>query len=104
MRQCGSGRNSEFWQEQGGGGYALDEVPVLFLGRWGVSLRCRHISGVQNGASDALSRNALPSFQRLVPGANESATVLPDRLLECLVLGTPDWTKVDWTSMFSRSF
>ena len=76
----------------------------FFLARWGVSLRCRHIPGVQNGAADALLRNAFPSFQRLVPGANESATVLPDRLLECLVLGTPDWTKVDWTSMFSRSF
>ncbi len=74
----------------------------FFLARWGVSLKCRHIPGVLNGAADALSRNALPSFQRLVPGANESPTVLPDRLLECLVLGTPDWTRVDWIGMFRR--
>ncbi len=75
----------------------------FFLARWEVSLRCRHLPGAQNGAADALSRNALPSFQRLVPEANETATVLPDRLLECLVLGTPDWTMVDWISMFRRS-
>ena len=43
----------------------------FFLARWGVSLKCRHIPGVQNGAADALSRNALPSFQRLVPEVNE---------------------------------
>ncbi len=65
----------------------------FFLARWGVSLKCRHIPGVQNGAADALSRNALPSFQRLVPEVNELPTVLPDRLLESLVHGTPGWTR-----------
>ena len=64
----------------------------FFLDRWEVSLVCRHIPGVQNGAADALSRNALPSFQRMVPGASEVPTDLPDVLLECLVQGTPDWT------------
>ena len=34
-----------------------------------MSLVCRHIPGTQNGAADALSRNALSSFQRLMPGA-----------------------------------
>ncbi len=43
----------------------------FFLARWGVSLRCRNLPGAQNGAADALSRNALPSFQRLVPEANK---------------------------------
>ncbi len=43
----------------------------FFLAWWGVSVKCRHIPGVQNGAADALSRNALPSFQHLVPEVNE---------------------------------
>ena len=49
----------------------------FILARWEVSLVCSHIPGVQNGAADALSRNALSSFQRLVPGARVAPTVLP---------------------------
>ena len=75
----------------------------FFLARWEVSLVCRHIPGIQNSAVDALSRNALPSFQRMVPGASEVPTALPDVLLECLVQGTPDWTSVDWITLFSHS-
>ena len=59
----------------------------FFLARGSVSLVCRHIPGIQNGAADALSRNALLSFQQMMPGASESPTVLPDRLLKCLVQG-----------------
>ena len=76
----------------------------FFLARWSVSLVCRHIPGIQNGAADALSRNALLSFQRIMPGASESPTVLPDRLLKCLVQGSPDWTSIDWITMFRHSF
>ncbi len=68
----------------------------FFLARWGISLVCRHVPGSLNGAADALSQNAFPSFQRLVPGASITPTVIPDNLLQCLVLGTPDWTKLDW--------
>ena len=42
---------------------------LSFLARWEVSLICRHIPGVENGAADALSRDDLQSFQRLVPEA-----------------------------------
>ena len=75
----------------------------FFLARWGVSSVCRHIPGVQNGAADALPRDDLPSFQRLVPQADRTPTVLPDNLLQSLVLGTPDWTRVDWIALFGRS-
>ncbi len=75
----------------------------FFLARWGVSLGCKHIPGVRNSAADALSRGNLPSFQRLVPDADERPTVLPDILLQCLVSGTPDWTKVDWIALFRHS-
>ena len=49
----------------------------FFLARWWVTLVCRHIPGAQNGAADALSRDDLPSFQRLVPQADSAPTVLP---------------------------
>ena len=75
----------------------------FFLARWCVSLVCRHIPGAQNGAADALSRDDLPSFQRLVPRADVEGTTLPDNLLQCLVFGTPDWTKVNWIALFGRS-
>ncbi len=73
----------------------------FFLARWGI-LVCRHFPGSQNGAADALSRNALPSCQRLVPHASLVPSVIPDNLLQCLVLGMPDWTKVDWIALFDR--
>ena len=37
------------------------------LAIWEVSLVCSHIPGILNGAADALSRDALSSFQRLMP-------------------------------------
>ena len=67
----------------------------IFLAKWGESLLCRHIPGTQNGAADALSRDNLPLFQKLVPEASAVPAELPDNLLQCLVLGTPDWTRVD---------
>jgi len=57
----------------------------------------------QHGAADALSRNDLFSSQRLVPGASEATTVLPEDLLDVLVRGTPDWTSIDRTTLFSRT-
>ena len=60
----------------------------FFLARWEVSMVCRHIPGVQNGAADALSRDDLHSFQRLVPGVDEVPTAIPNGLLQCLVFGT----------------
>ena len=50
----------------------------FFLARWDVSLTCSHIPGVLNGATDALSRNPLSLFQRLVPSAKASPTTIPE--------------------------
>ena len=74
----------------------------FFLARWGISLVCRHIPGVENGAADALSTNNLCSFQRLKPEAKTEPVRLPECLLQYLVEGTPDWTRVDWITLFSR--
>ena len=75
----------------------------FFLARWNVALECRHIPGVENGAADALSRNNLPSFQRLRPEAGRVPTVLPDALLQALVVEQPDWTTVSWTNLLTTS-
>ena len=64
----------------------------FFLARWEVSLVCSHIPGILNGAAEALSRDALSSFQQLMPGASKVPTELPDSVLDCLVRGAPDWT------------
>ena len=75
----------------------------FFLARWGVTLVCRHILGVLNGAVDAMSRNHIPSFQWLMPEAVEEPTALPVNLLECLVHRISDWTSINWTTLFGRS-
>ncbi len=72
----------------------------FFLAQWDVSFMCEHIPGVDNGAADALSRDSLSLFQNLVPEAARDPTPIHEGLLQCLVDGTPDWTKVDWVAMF----
>ena len=75
----------------------------FFLARWNVVLVCQHIAGVENGAADALSRNDLPSFQRLVPGARQRPTAIPEPLMRALVWEQPDWTTVSWTTLLTTS-
>ncbi len=75
----------------------------FFLARWDVTLVCQHIPGVDNGAADALSRDSLLLFQQLVPESAAEATHIPVGLLQCLVRDTPDWTKVDWVTLFRGS-
>ena len=59
--------------------------------------------GLDNGAADALSRNNLPSFQSLVLGARKELTRISEPLLKALVQGQPDWTMVNWTTLFTGS-
>ena len=75
----------------------------FFLARLGSDIGMQAHSGVLNGATDALSRNHLPSFQWLMPEAVKEPTALPVNLLECLVHGIPDWTSIDWTALFGHS-
>ncbi len=75
----------------------------FFLAQWDVTLVCQHIPGVDNGAADALSRDSLLLFQQLVLESAAEATHIPVGLLQCLVRDTPDWTKVDWVTLFRGS-
>ncbi len=74
----------------------------FFLARWNMSFVCEHLPGVENGAADALSRDSLSMFQSLIPEAAREPTPIHEGLLQCLVEGTPDWTKVDWIAMFKN--
>jgi len=67
----------------------------IFLARWEVSILFSYIPGVLNSAAEALSRDALSVFQRLMPRAEAAPTVFSEHLLNCLVRGQPDWTKMD---------
>ena len=69
----------------------------FIIAKWNVVLECRHIPGVDNGAADALSRDNLPSFQRLV---RREPAMIPEPLL---VWEQPDWTAVSWTTLFTGS-
>lgn len=53
----------------------------FFLAKWELVLECHHLPGVENGTADALSRDNLPSFQKLVPNARREPLVIPDTLL-----------------------
>jgi len=79
---------------------AMRLMRCLLLGQEGVSLLYRHIPGTQNGAANNLFSDDLPLFERLVPGVSAVPAELSDDLLQCPVLGTPDWTMVDWISLF----
>jgi len=61
---------------------------------------CSHIPRVDNCAADALSKNSLSSFQSLVPDAEADPTPIHESLLQYLVHGNPDWTKVELVVLF----
>ncbi len=74
----------------------------LFAAVHGVALVAEHLPGKQNEAADALSRGNLSLFFRQVPTAARESTLIPQELLEILVLNQPDWTSVFWRSRFTN--
>ena len=50
--------------------------------------------------ADALSRNCVPSFLQMTPGATQQAVPIPGRALKLLVEKQLDWTSVNWTELF----
>ena len=53
-------------------------------------IKATHIPGVDNTAADALSRNDLPSFHSCCPQAEELGTMIPQEVLDSILLGEPD--------------
>ena len=63
-----------------------------------------HIKGVHNVQADALSRDNLPLFRSLHPQANQEGALIPQSLLDLLILSKTDWTSKRWTELWSTTF
>ena len=71
----------------------------LFLAAYDVSVFREHISGVENGPADSLSRGNHLSFLSQVPSARRETSRVPEGLRQALVHNQPDWTSQSWTSL-----
>ena len=60
-----------------------------------------HIPGSLNIAADAISRNNISLLSSVLPQVNR--VVIPQALLEFLVINTPDWGSASWTALFVHS-
>ena len=60
-----------------------------------------HIPGSLNIAADAISRNNISLLSSVLPQVNR--VVIPQALLELLVINTPDWGSASWTALFVHS-
>lgn len=73
---------------------------VFFVARHQLRVRAVHIPGAENQSADALSRDDHHSFLLQNPTAHPTPTVLPQELVQALVLQRPDWTSTNWTELF----
>ena len=62
---------------------------AFIMAKFQFLLSASHIPGVQNTATDALSRNKLDIFHSIYPQANSSPAPLPAALLDVLLLSKP---------------
>ena len=73
----------------------------FFMARYSIVVRAEHLPGKYNEAADALSRNNMPLFFQQVPEAHPSPSLVPQELLDSLVLNQPDWTSTSWRTRFN---
>ena len=73
----------------------------FFTAHFNLSLFAQHLPGKENVAADALSRDNLPLFLQQVPRAKQDPTLLPQELVQALILHQPDWTSVSWRNLFN---
>ena len=71
----------------------------FFSASFNMSFYAEHISWVENGAADALSRGNQSSFLSQVHSAHWRPTKIHDELLQVLVMKNPDWTSESWTHL-----
>jgi hypothetical protein len=63
-----------------------------------------HIPGVLNDLADDISRNRAVSFLSKVPDTQPSPDLLPQELIDLLLLQQPDWTSIAWTQTWNSFF
>ncbi len=66
-------------------------------------LSASHIRGVENTRADALSRNDLTKFRAQCPQAATDPTLIPEALLDLLLIKRPDWTCPSWTELWTAT-
>ena len=64
----------------------------------------KHLPGKHNSIADALSRNQQSGFLSLYPQASPLPTPVPSSLLQVVVCQKPDWTCVNWATLFANIF
>ena len=75
----------------------------FFCAHFDIKLRAVHISGVLNDIADAISRNHMQVFRRLLPSALPNLTPIPSPLWQMLVVQTPDWLSPTWRALLKSS-
>ena len=63
-----------------------------------------HIVGKNKTIADALSHNKIPLFRSLHPQAQLRPSVIPEALLDLLIVQKPDWLSPTWTMLWSSIF
>ncbi len=71
---------------------------AFYAAHYGFEIESYHIPGMQNVAADAISRNNLTVIPSLIPQAAQQ--IIPQAILELLVLQIPDWGSPTWTHLF----
>ena len=72
----------------------------FLLAWWDIRMWAEHVPGKTNIAADALSRNMMQVFHEQFPTANKEGTLIPQVLLDLLVLQQPDWSSATWRDKF----
>ena len=85
---------------------AMHLMRTLFfvMARFDIAIVAVHLPGRENEAADALSRDRLPLFFAQVPNASEAPSIVPQEVLELLILRRPDWTSRDWRNLYASIF
>ena len=74
----------------------------FFLAIHNIQLRATHISGCNNTAADAISRNLMQVFVKEVPEAQTEPEEMPAALWNLLVVSQPDWMSINWRQLLSN--
>ena len=74
--------------------------------KWSIHLWAEHVKGSDNQVADAISRNKPEVLSLLPPQAERTPAVIPEEVLQVLVMerqagGNPNWTKL-WQSSSRR--
>jgi len=72
----------------------MGHCPFFLTEHYHLSLEAVHLPGKTNVAADALSRNNLPLFFQVSPGARPDPSPIPSQALWILL---EDWTLTNWT-------